>query len=145
MSPTPHLLTHPTAGRLVDAAIIGGVICLAGEIGGLLYALFVAATLGLGCLLLPVYWLLIGYFKLMLASAVLPGWFTYSHNIIAVLVMSSVLGASRLHPRARSDATDGARPSAAPFQGRGGRGPHASRDPQEVQAEWREIPDPPRP
>lgn len=130
LRPEPHLLADPTIGHLVDAAIIGTVICAAGEVGALLYVVSIAATAGLACLFLPVYWLLIGYFKLWLASVVLPGWFQYSHNLIAVVFMSSILGASRFHWRGeRPDPKKTGADRPRPIDGR------------EVQAEWREIRD----
>lgn len=126
LSPVPHTLSDPTLGHVLDAAVIGLVIGLAGEVGSFLYRAFIVLTLGIGCLLLPVYWLLIGYFKLLLASVVLPGWFDYTHNLLAVLIMSALLGASRWHtprelPRRRVTV------------------PVA--DPREVKAEWRALDD----
>jgi hypothetical protein len=125
LSAQPHTVADPALGHLLDAALIGFVIALAGEVGSFLYVLFVVATLGLGCLLLPFYWLLIGYFKLWLAAAVLPGWFDHTHNLLFVIIMSWILGASRWHSARELQR----RPAAA------------GRDPREVQAEWREVDD----
>ena len=130
LSPKPHLMADPTLGHLLDAAVIGTIICVAGEVGALLYVLTIAATAGMACLLLPLYWLLIGYFKLWLASTLLPGWFEYSHHLLAVLIMSSILGASRFGPR-------GLRPDP---RRSGTREPRAT-DPREIKAEWHEIRD----
>lgn len=95
LSPRPHLLADPALGHLLDAALIGALVCVMGEVASFVWTVFVFATLGLGCLLLPLYWLLVGYVKLALTAALLPGWFTYSHNLIVVLIMSWILGAGR--------------------------------------------------
>lgn len=126
LSPQPHIVSDPTIGHLLDAAIIAVVICVAGEVASMLYVLFVVATLGLGCLLLPVYWLLVGYFKLWLASVVLSGWFSHTPHLLPVLIMSWILGASRWHAKGEV---------------RGRRHEETPRDPREVQAEWREVED----
>lgn len=95
LEPHAHVVADPTLATLIDAGVIAVVIVVMGEVASVLYIMFVVATLGLGCLLLPIYWLLVGYFKLWLAASLLPGWFTYSHNLICVLIMSWVLGAGR--------------------------------------------------
>jgi hypothetical protein len=123
LSAQPHTLADPTFGHLLDAAVIAVVIALMGEVAAFLWAVFVIATLGLGCLFLPLYWLLVGYIKLSLASMLLPGWFDYSHNLLFVVIMSWILGASRWHHtreyrRHQVEAADA----------------------REVKAEWRELP-----
>ncbi|NDD29140.1 MAG: hypothetical protein EB084_12820 [Proteobacteria bacterium] len=132
LSATPHMAKDPTLGHVLDATVIGVVICAAGEVGSLLFALFVVVTFGLGCILLPVYWLLIGYFKLKLASTVLPGWFDYSHNLLSVLFVSWTLGASRLQTQRERTFGRRRQPDETP-----------PGQPREVVAEWHEINDPP--
>lgn len=130
LSARPHIVADPGLGHLLDAGIIGLIIALAGEVGSFLYVMFVVATLGLGCLLLPLYWLLIGYFKLWLAQAVLQGWFTHTHNLLCVIIMSWILGAGRWH------ASDEMRRRTVVVE---------QRDPREVAAQWREVDNDPRP
>jgi hypothetical protein len=91
-----HLVADPGFGHLVDAGIIAFIAMILGELIAFGYKVFVVVTLGLGCLLLPFYWLLAGYIKLSLTALILP-WFTYNHNLLLVLIMSWALGAARWH------------------------------------------------
>ncbi|MBM3462584.1 MAG: hypothetical protein FJX76_10835 [Armatimonadetes bacterium] len=97
LSDKRHLVADPQVGLIVDAAVVALVIVVMGEIAAFVWATWVVVTLGLGCIFLPLYWLLVGYVKLNAAAFLLPGWFTYNHSIVYVLIMSWILGASRWH------------------------------------------------
>lgn len=92
-----QLVSDPILGRLLEAAVIALVIVAVGEAAAFCWSVFVVATLGLGCIMLPVYWLLVGYVKLLAASWILPGWFAYRHDLLFVLLMSWILGSGRWH------------------------------------------------
>jgi hypothetical protein len=93
---SPDVIKNDELNILVIAGIIGIVISLVGEFVGFLYRLIKRMTFIFGCFVSLVYFFISGYIKLSIAALILTGWFTYTNQLLPVIIMSLLIGSIRL-------------------------------------------------
>jgi hypothetical protein len=85
-------------GHVVDLVIVGALMF---ELGEVLEVFFFTALVPIGgwlLALLPFYAVLGGFLRLEAAAMLLPkGWFTFSSDIVPIVMMSFVFGGTRWH------------------------------------------------
>lgn len=92
----PHFSNDVLTNDLIVSGIIGFVIFLIGEVAGAAFQLFVVLTCGTGCLLYPVFVMLLGYIKLVGAQFILQDWFSFDNTFIKVVIISIAVGIFRI-------------------------------------------------
>ena len=95
----PQYVGSQQLNSLVVAGIIALVIFLVGEIVGLLYRIAKKLLFFAGCVVTIVYVVVGGYIKLYIASLILGGWFTYTNELIPVIIISLLIGLIRIPHR----------------------------------------------
>jgi hypothetical protein len=92
----PDLIADQTVNDILIAGIIGLIIFIIGEIAGVLFTILIVVTCGLGCLLYPIYGMLLGYIKLYGTQYILTDWFIFERDILKVVIMSIAVGLIRI-------------------------------------------------
>lgn len=88
----------PTFGQLfVVALIIAGVFAVVKWLADIAFGLALVATCGLGCLLLPVYAVVVGYGVLWVMAQLLPRYLTLNTNPWLGILAGLVLGLFQVH------------------------------------------------
>lgn len=73
---------------------------------GLLFGLFVVASCGLGCFLLPLYWVLMGQIIFWGAKFMFPQWISVTDNTLQVVLMGLAVGMIRIPSATTKTATE---------------------------------------
>lgn len=92
----PDIIADQTVNEILIAGIIGLIISIIGEIAGVLFTIFIVVTCGLGCLLYPIFGMLLGYIKLYGTQYILTSWFIFDRDILKVVIMSISIGLIRI-------------------------------------------------
>lgn len=92
----PGFFDNFVLNDIVTAGVIGFVIFIIGEIAGIAYQLFLIVTCCVGCLLFPVFSLLVGYAKLIGTQMILEDWFTFDTSVLRVSIISLAIGIIRV-------------------------------------------------
>ena len=88
----PKFVSDPTLNDLLVAIIIAFVIFFVGEVLGFIYKIIRTLAFLFGCVVTFIYFFISGYLKLSIASLVLANWFTYTTELIPVILISLLIG-----------------------------------------------------
>lgn len=87
--------------NLLIAGIIGLFMIVIDAISDVLYKVFKIATLGIGRIIYPIYFIVVGYLKIFLPSLILENWYSVNtFNVFVVLIMAMLIGLVRI-PRGK--------------------------------------------
>lgn len=92
----PTFVDNQFLNSIIIAGIISIVISIVGEILGIFYKIIKTIFFMFGCIIAIIYFFISGYLKLWIASLILTDWFSYSYDLLAVLIISFAIGAIRL-------------------------------------------------
>lgn len=92
----PGIVGDPALNDILVAGVIAFIVFVIGELAGLAFGAFAFLTCGIGCLLYPVFAILLGYIKLIGAQIILPNWFTFDAVWWKVTIISIAVGMFRI-------------------------------------------------
>lgn len=88
-----NLFTDPTVNTIAVYLILAAIFTLALYVAGLVYVLFVLVTCGLGCILLPVYYGVMGFIGFWAINQALPNWLSITtHSPWVMILMGLLIG-----------------------------------------------------
>lgn len=85
------------ANGILTAGIIGLIFVVGLWIANLVFMLFVVFTLGMGCILYPIYLTLLGIIGFWAVGTFLPGWITVQANTWQIILMGIMVSWIRIH------------------------------------------------
>lgn len=104
-----HNQIAPFEDAFSNQVLVSGIVGLIFTIGlwlaHLVFGLFVVFTLGLGCLLYPIYLLLLGQVGFWALDKLLPGWVNIEASYWQVVVMGVLIAWIRIHPPSSSSSS----------------------------------------
>lgn len=95
-----NVFQDPFANQLLAAGVVGFVFTVGLWIAGMVWGLLVVFTCGVGCLLAPLYYGLLGVAGFWAVGQVLPGWVHMNTtNPWAIALMGIVIAIVRIHAK----------------------------------------------
>lgn len=88
--------TSPILNQLIIAGIVGLIFTVGMWLAKLVFTLIIVGTLGIGCVLLPVYLAFIGPVGFLLVMKVLPGWVTLNADVWQIILMGILIAVVRI-------------------------------------------------
>lgn len=88
--------SNPFANQLIVAGIVGLIFTVGMWLANLVFTLVVVGTCGLGCLLLPVYYLVLGPVGFWMVMKILPGWVSLNAETWQIVLMGILIAAIRI-------------------------------------------------
>lgn len=92
----PKIFTDNALNDILTGGIIGFIMFVIGELAGVAFGALVIITCGLGCLLYPIFGILLGYIKLLGTQIILPDWFLFTPVWWKVTIISMSVGLFRI-------------------------------------------------
>jgi len=90
----------PTGSHLVNQLLVAGIVGFIFTVGlwiaDWLFVTIVVVTCGLGCILFPVYYGLLGFAGFYAVKVLLPGWVTVNANIWQIILMGLLIAMMRV-------------------------------------------------
>ncbi|SRR5712691_177334 len=103
----PSIKAPTLEDTLIVAAIIVVIFAILKNIADFLFTLFTIASCGLGCLLYPIYSIVIGLVVLYVVAALAPNYLSVTSNLLLGILAGLVLGIVQIPaPQKRTDSAD---------------------------------------
>ena len=104
-----HQQIAPFESVLANQVLVAGIIGLIFTVGiwlaGLAFGMFVVATVGIGCILYPLYLALLGPVGFWAVAKLLPGWVTVNANTWQIILMGILISWIRIHATSSSSSS----------------------------------------